>query len=111
MGLRATQADEKRLLFSSHCPRRHHPSPCHPDRSVAQWRDLRFSELFLGMFFDRAQRSRGTYGLLIPWTVAAAITTLPFVIPTQRPRMRFFLEKNRMMLINATGLDRKSGGA
>jgi hypothetical protein len=25
--------------------------------------------------------------------------------------MRFFLKKNRMMLINATNLDRKSGGA
>jgi hypothetical protein len=27
-------------------------SPCHPDRSAAQWRDLRFSGPFLEMFFD-----------------------------------------------------------
>jgi hypothetical protein len=33
------------------------PPPCHPDRSAAQWRDLRFSGPFLGMFFDRARRS------------------------------------------------------
>jgi hypothetical protein len=28
-------------------------SPCHPDRSAAQWRDLRFSGPFLEMFFDK----------------------------------------------------------
>jgi hypothetical protein len=30
-----------------------HLSPCHPDRSAAQRRDLRFSGPFLEMFFDR----------------------------------------------------------
>jgi hypothetical protein len=29
-------------------------SPCHPDRSVANWRDLRFGGPFLDMFFDSA---------------------------------------------------------
>jgi len=38
MSLRPTQSDEKRLLFLWI----RHPSPCHPDRSAAQWRDLRF---------------------------------------------------------------------
>jgi hypothetical protein len=30
--------------------------PCHPDRSAAQWRDLRFSDSCLEMFFDRAKQ-------------------------------------------------------
>src|ERR1700721_2512567 len=41
MGLRPTQADEMRLLFSSHCLCMDHPPLCHLDRSAAQWRDLR----------------------------------------------------------------------
>ena len=40
MGLRPTQGDEKRLLLSGTAI----PPPCHPDRSAAQWRDLRFSQ-------------------------------------------------------------------
>jgi hypothetical protein len=50
MGLRPTQGDEKRLLFSGTAI----PPPCHPDRSAAQWRDLRFGGSFLEMFFDSA---------------------------------------------------------
>jgi len=53
MGLRPAQADEKRLTFSGAAI----PPPCHPDRSAAQWRDLRFDGSFLEMFFDRAKRS------------------------------------------------------
>jgi hypothetical protein len=54
MGLRPTRGDEKR--FSSNYPRW---KPCPPLRSSegAEWRDLRSSGPFLGMFFDRAQRS------------------------------------------------------
>jgi hypothetical protein len=48
-----TQGDEKRLLFSNDCRWRHRPPLCHLDRSVAQWRDLRFGGSFLEMFFDR----------------------------------------------------------
>jgi hypothetical protein len=33
------------------------PFPCHPDRSEAERRDLRFRGPFVEMFFDRAQRS------------------------------------------------------
>jgi len=33
------------------------PFPCHPDRSEAERRDLRFRRPFVEMFFDRAQRS------------------------------------------------------
>ena len=54
MGLRSTQGDEKRLLFSNYSPWKHRPPLCHLDRSAAKWRDLRFSGPFLGMFFDRA---------------------------------------------------------
>ena len=62
MGLRPTQGDEKRLLFSNYSLRKR-PSPlCHLDRSAAQWRDLRFGGSFLEMFFDRAKRSGGTCG-------------------------------------------------
>jgi hypothetical protein len=32
------------------------PPLCHPDRSVAKWRDLQFSRPFLEMFFDGAHR-------------------------------------------------------
>jgi hypothetical protein len=58
MGLRPTQGDEKRLLFSNYCPWKHRPPLCHLDRSEAQWRDLRFSGPFLEMFFDRAPTQR-----------------------------------------------------
>jgi hypothetical protein len=44
---------------------------CHPDRSAAQWRDLRFSGPFVEMFFERAQRSGEICGFL-------PIATLPF---------------------------------
>jgi hypothetical protein len=40
-------------LFSNYSPWKDRPPLCHLDRSVAQWRDLRFSGPFLGMFFDR----------------------------------------------------------
>jgi hypothetical protein len=30
------------------------PFPCHPDRSEAERRDLRFRRRFVEMFFDRA---------------------------------------------------------
>jgi hypothetical protein len=33
------------------------PSLCHPDRSVAKWRDLQFRGPLLEMFFERAERS------------------------------------------------------
>jgi hypothetical protein len=57
MGLRPTQGDEKKLLTSNESPWKRRPPPCHPDRSEAQWRDLRFSGSPLEMFFDRAERS------------------------------------------------------
>ena len=36
----------------------HHP-PCHPDRSEAKRRDLRFNGPLVEMFFDGAQRGSG----------------------------------------------------
>jgi hypothetical protein len=44
-GLGPTQGNEKRLLFSNYSPWKRHLSPCHPDRSAAQWRDLRFATI------------------------------------------------------------------
>jgi hypothetical protein len=58
MGLRPTQGDEKRLLFSNYSLWKHRTPLCHLDRSAAQWRDLRFGCL-LEMFFERAKRSGG----------------------------------------------------
>jgi hypothetical protein len=46
MALRPTQGDEKTALVFW---KRHSP-PCHPDRSAAQWRDLRFDGSLLEMF-------------------------------------------------------------
>jgi hypothetical protein len=58
----------------------------------------------------------------VPWTLIRAITTLPFVISTGAYRISYFAafarttgavsrKGNRMKLINATNLDRKSRGA
>jgi hypothetical protein len=58
MGLRPTQSDEKRLLFSDYSPWKGRPPLCHLDRSVAQWRDLRFGGSFPEMFFDRPLRKK-----------------------------------------------------
>jgi hypothetical protein len=41
------------------------PFPCHPDRSEAERRDLRFRGPFVEMFFDRAQRSGETCGFFV----------------------------------------------
>jgi hypothetical protein len=50
MGLRPTQGDEKRLLFSNYSPWKHRSPLCHLDRSATEWRDLRFSGPFLAEF-------------------------------------------------------------
>jgi hypothetical protein len=64
---------------------------CHPDRSAAQWRDLRFSGPFLEMFFDRGVMGlwpafglpkvmkNGSYSA----TTLPGSTALPFVISTE----------------------------
>jgi hypothetical protein len=51
MGPGPTQGYENRLLSSNYSSWKHRPSLCHPDRSAAQWRDLRFGGSFLEMFF------------------------------------------------------------
>ena len=70
MGHWAHQGDEKRLLFSNYSAWKHRPPLCHLDRSVAQWRDLRFSGPFLEMFFDRAYYTtppiKGSVKLALP---------------------------------------------
>jgi hypothetical protein len=50
--LEAIRRDEERLPFSNYSLWKHPSPPCHPDRSAAQWRDLRFSGPFLEMFLD-----------------------------------------------------------
>jgi len=88
MGLWPTQGDEKRLLFSNYSPRMRRPPLCHLDRSVAQWRDLRFSGSSLEMFFDREGSwafgppkvmKNGSYSA----TTLPGRTALPFVISTE----------------------------
>jgi hypothetical protein len=60
MGLRPTQGDEKRLLFSSYSRWRHRPPLCHLDRSAAHWRDLRSSR---GSVFSTERRAVGEISL------------------------------------------------
>ncbi len=72
MGLRPTQGDEKRLLFSNDSAWKHRPPLCHLDRSVPGF----------------------PTSLLLATTTSAALRI-----------------ESRMQIINATDLDRKSGGA
>jgi len=81
--------------------------PCHPDRSAAQWRDLRFDGSFLEMFFDRAKRSGeicgsavlsweclSTGGIIGPPTQSLEVAVC---FSTGQPRispLRFALSKN-----------------
>ena len=53
MGLRPTQGDEKRALFSNYCCWKRRPPLCHLDRRSegAEWRDLRFQRTFAGNVF------------------------------------------------------------
>jgi hypothetical protein len=44
------------------------PLPCHPDRSEAERRDLRFRRPFVEMFFDRAQRIGEICGFFVGFT-------------------------------------------
>jgi hypothetical protein len=74
MGLRPTQGDEKRLLFSGTAI----PPPCHPDRSAAQWRDLRFGGSFLEMFFDRSEVEEST--VFFPGTASIHFAALAAVV-------------------------------
>ena len=55
-GLRPTQGYEKRR---QPLPTDQPPSPCHPDRSEAQWRDPRFFPALADVF---RERSHGPYG-------------------------------------------------
>src|SRR3984885_10019853 len=51
LGLRPTQGDEERVLFSNHTQWKRRPPLCHLDRSAAEWRDLRCQRTFPGKFF------------------------------------------------------------
>jgi hypothetical protein len=84
-------------------------SPCHPDRSEAQWRDLRFSGPFLGMFFDRGvidlwptqgDEKRLLFSNDCRWRHRPPLCHLDRSVPgfptshcRQRPRVRFPLRK------------------
>jgi hypothetical protein len=50
MGLQPAQRDKKLLLLVLV----NYKQRCHPDRSVAKWRDLQFSGPLLELFFDRS---------------------------------------------------------
>jgi hypothetical protein len=53
------EGKKKALFFTDsydpiNCPQwKRRPPLCHPDRSVAEWRDLQFSRTLLEMFVDR----------------------------------------------------------
>ena len=82
---------------------------CHPDRSEAQWRDLRL-----------LQRSRSSLSVRV--AILPESNRPPLVIPTV-VYPDFLLRaasdghvcgsplESRMQILKATGLDRKSGGA
>jgi hypothetical protein len=53
MSLRPTEGDEKPLVPAT-TSMESLLFPCHPDRSEAERRDLRFRGPFVEMFFDRA---------------------------------------------------------
>jgi hypothetical protein len=74
MGVRPTQGNEKRLGPAStlYEPL---PFPCHPDRSEAERRDLRFRGPFLDMCFDRS------------------VPRFPATQNSQHPRMRLSVKK------------------
>ena len=80
------------------------PPPCHPDRSAAQWRDLRFGGSFLGMFFDRGimglQPPKAMKNRFSSATTLSGSATLPFVIST---------EANPDFLLRAAGDDHVCG--
>ena len=57
MGLRPTQRNESRITAAlsgpySGCRGERHPPLCHPDRSVAERRDLQFSGSLVEMFLE-----------------------------------------------------------
>src|ERR1700728_4160159 len=89
MGLRPTQGDEKRVLFSNYCCWKRRPPLCHLDRSSegAEWRDLRSSGPFLGIVF-RPEESwafgppKAMKNGPCSATTVVGSTALPFVIST-----------------------------
>jgi hypothetical protein len=90
MGREPTQGDENSFCSANYSPWKHHSPLCHLDRSAAQWRDLRFSGLFVEMFFDRGVMGReptqGDENSFCSATTLPGSTTLPFVIPTGAKR-------------------------
>jgi hypothetical protein len=64
MGLRPTEGDEKRLVPAT-LSMESLLFPCHPDRSEAERRDLRFRGPVVEMFFGRAKRIGEICGLLL----------------------------------------------
>ena len=126
MGLRPTQGDEKRLLFSNYSPWKGRPPFCHLDRSAAKWRDLCVDALSWKCFSTGGSWAFGLPKVMKNGSYSATTlpgrTALPFVISTEaypdfllraagNDHVCGFPKENRMMLINATGLHRKSGGA
>src|ERR1700727_857349 len=95
MGLRPTQGDEKRVLFSNYCCWKRRPPLCHLDRSSegAEWRDLRFQRTFAGNVF-RPEESwafgppkamkNGSFSA----TTVGGSAALPFIISTGAPKER-----------------------
>src|SRR5580658_3055443 len=90
-GLRSTQGDEKRVLFSTHTQWKRRPSLCHLDRSAAEWRDLRCQRSLPGNVF-RPEKSwpfgppKAMKNGSCSATTVAGSAALPFVISTGAQR-------------------------
>jgi len=87
-----TQADENQLPFSNCSTWKHRPPPCHPDRSAAQWRDLRFSgcpmEMFRGFFSPSRRACEVPFGIS-PSALQGGLHFQPLLLQHQRvPRFR-----------------------
>src|SRR3984885_10428068 len=91
MGLRPTQGDEKRVLFSNYCCWKRRPPLCHLDRSAAEWRDLRCQQSFPGNVF-RPEESwafgppKAMKNGSCSATTLTGSAALPFVISTGAQR-------------------------
>jgi hypothetical protein len=75
---------------------------CHPDRSVAKWRDLLF---IIRMLESQWKRNAP---LCHP---DRSVPGFPATLHLTSPRMRLSVRERRMKCINATKFYRKSGGA